>query len=87
MKKLILDLDTLAVDSFETVARREPKDGTVFALATTGAEIICHCTGVDTCDYRCGSGTGGGTTGGTTNTHDETCQTYTGCGTQDPTLC
>jgi len=61
MKKLSLDLDQLAVDSFETVGDAARRAGTVRGHGftdTTCAQRICDCpTGSgDTCDDMCNTG-------------------------------
>ncbi len=80
MKKLALNIDSLAVESFE-VAAADPDRGTVKAYVTTGNQIICECSyDVGTCDYTCANtcgqscGGGCGTTGGG-GTREVTCAT------------
>lgn len=57
MKKLTLDLDALAVDSFATASPAARDDGTVHAHAATGTGCAvtsginsCWCTEFRTCD-------------------------------------
>ncbi|HEX2081653.1 MAG TPA: hypothetical protein VHG08_28375 [Longimicrobium sp.] len=94
--KLKLDLDQLAVDSFDTEARATPK-GTVFGEQCT-CYTNCTCPGCPTCDASC-NGTCGentcqascnGTCGDTCNCsgytcdyctiNDYTCNGYGTCG-------
>ena len=81
MKKLELKLDELAVESFAVTPAEGEGKGTVFAHASTGAQIICECTtrwNENTCAPRCGSASCGGTCGGSGcggNTWEETCAT------------
>ncbi|HEX6370712.1 MAG TPA: hypothetical protein VF006_17450 [Longimicrobium sp.] len=51
MKKLRLNLDQLAVDSFDTAVPEEKK-GTVFGEQCT-CQTICTCPGCPTCDNTC----------------------------------
>lgn len=80
MKKLALNVDALAVESFET-GDNLPLRGTVAANVTTGNQIICECTyDVGSCDYTCpdtcANSCGGGCGGGTGFcTNEETCAT------------
>jgi hypothetical protein len=81
MKKLSLNIEELAVETFETM--REPEQsGTIRGAESTGFEIICTCSDGGTCDASCDGGCGsqscGGTCGGDTCgfcTRDETCAT------------
>jgi hypothetical protein len=80
MKKLALNVDDLAVESFETGTEKAPR-GTVMANVTTGNQIICECTyDIGSCDYTCpdtcANSCDGGCGGGTGFcTNDETCAT------------
>lgn len=60
MRKLTLNLDQLAVDSFNTVAERR-SEGTVFGEQCT-CYTNCTCPGCPTCDVSC-DGTCGDTCG------------------------
>lgn len=65
MKKLILDIDALAVESFATVAEAAGSRGTVLARGVTIADTVRHTEDdvytcapgvgptVDTCVYPC----------------------------------
>ncbi len=53
MRKLKLNLDQLAVDSFGTVPAEEKK-GTVLGEQCT-CYTACTCPGCDTCDASCGA--------------------------------
>jgi hypothetical protein len=80
MKKLSLNVEALAVESFDT-GDSPPVRGTVAANVTTGNQIICECTyEVGSCDYTCAdtcANTCGGGCGGGTGlcTRDNTCAT------------
>jgi hypothetical protein len=80
MNKLKLDLDTLAVESFDTATARK-EDGTVFGEQCT-CNTHCTCPGCESCDntcpytcddYTCGGGTCEGTCGGECMSQWETC--------------
>lgn len=58
--KLALDLNDLAVDSFET-SRPSAKPGTVVGAQCT-CPTACTCPGCPTCDATCGGATCGGVT-------------------------
>jgi hypothetical protein len=49
MRKLMLDVDTLAVESFPTSAKERDPAGTVHANAAT----LAGCTGVASCYTSC----------------------------------
>ena len=77
MKKIRLDLDTLSVDSFDTVARNDGDQGTVFGHRPPYSyDVYCSDgqTCIDTC-FECGTGA----------SDCGTCDTY--CGTCDPYCC
>jgi hypothetical protein len=84
MKKLALNLEELAVESFET-SRGLDRRGTVYGLSeSTEAQIICTCASDNgTCDDSCEGGCGScyscnGTCDGATCgfcTRDVTCAT------------
>lgn len=76
MRKLRLDLDDLAVDSFDT--RPEPKEGRGTVLAHESGMVGCvnyatyeyascdySACGGTSCAYPCGTGGSGGTSGAT----------------------
>jgi hypothetical protein len=63
MKKLKLDLEDLAVESFATTPEPRAEGGTVFGQQCT-CYTQCTCPGCPTCDASC-NGTCGGTCGGT----------------------
>ncbi|HSU15270.1 hypothetical protein [Longimicrobium sp.] len=55
MKKLTLDLDRIAVESFETVAV-PPRDGTVRGFGLTDSTCVdfgCACDTHQTCETHC----------------------------------
>lgn len=80
MKKLVLNIDNLSVESFETASGARER-GTVQGNVTTGNQIICECSyDVGSCDYTCpdtcANSCDGGCGGGTgLCTSDETCAT------------
>jgi hypothetical protein len=85
MKKMKLNVEALAVESFDT-SGDAPKRGTVFGEQCT-CYTDCTCPGCNTCDESC-NGTcagqhtcGGQNTCGGQATCDATCDTcyYTGC--------
>ena len=86
MKKLSLDLDELTVESFETIGAEDER-GTVVAHGSTGAEILCHCSGLDTCGEDCGSGSSATCGEGGPNTYDVGCYTYEICPTVNRPQC
>ncbi len=51
MKKLKLEIENLAVESFDTSASEKPK-GTVFGEQCT-CQTACTCPGCPSCDYTC----------------------------------
>jgi len=66
MKKLSLDLDQLAVESFDTATARAPR-GTVRGndiSDTTCYQRLCECQSAFTCDTDCNQNTCGGDTCG-----------------------
>lgn len=76
--KLALNLDQLAVESFDTAAHME-KNGTVFGEQCT-CVTNCTCPGCPTCDASCGGTCAGtceascnGTCGNTCNSCDASC--------------
>jgi hypothetical protein len=102
MKKIRLELDTLAVESFDTTAGKSEERGTVHAHRppyTEGLECesIDVCTNWD-CTYATECGTCGATNCGTCYGEASCCPTFCGtcydwtcgetyCGTCDPHCC
>ncbi len=64
--RLVLNLDQLTVESFDTAAADEKK-GTVFGEQCT-CQTACTCPGCNTCDASC-NGTCGATCYGTCGGH------------------
>jgi hypothetical protein len=99
MKKIRLDLDMLSVDSFDTVARHDGDQGTVFGHRPPAYTYDMQCSEGPSClDCDTGTGTGASDCGtcatacgtcatdcGTCATACGTCDTY--CGTCDPYCC
>jgi hypothetical protein len=71
MRKLTLNLDQLAVDSFDTAAATEKK-GTVFGEQCT-CQTQCSCPGCPTCDYTCDDVTCAASCGSCEPTCDASC--------------
>jgi hypothetical protein len=80
MRKLKLDLEDLAVESFATTAEPRRESGTVFGQQCT-CYTQCTCPGCPTCDASC-NGTCGGTCGASCN---GTCGDTCNCPTADYT--
>lgn len=66
MNKLRLQLDELAVESFDTTRHGDEK-GTVFGEQQCTCQTVCSCPGCPTCDYSCDDPT----------CVDQTCYGYT----------
>jgi hypothetical protein len=94
MRKLKLDLEDLAVESFATTSESRGEGGTVFGQNHCTCYTQCTCPGCPTCDATCNgscvntcaascNGTCGGTCGASCNgTCDGNCGGYsydTGC--------
>ena len=82
MPKIRLDLETLSVETFDTVERDGSAEGTVFGQVDT---IQRYCSDGQTCQESVCGGCTGATDCGTCETYCGTCATN--CGTCDPYCC